>query len=253
MQLTKSSNPVFSNKVFSSSGVAEESMTVNGTVNKIGLMLLLVVAAASYTWRLFFNDITPEGMGASITPWIIGGSVGGLIFALVTVFKPVWSPYTAPVYAICEGLLLGGLSAMFNSYYPGIVVQAVGLTFATLFAMLFAYKSGWVRVTQKFRTGIIAATGGIALFYLVTFVMSFFGVNLDFMYGSGNLSIGISLVVVVIAALNLVLDFDFIERGAAMGAPKHMEWYGAFGLMVTLIWLYIELLRLLAKFAGRDR
>ncbi|WP_218186236.1 Bax inhibitor-1/YccA family protein [Marinifilum fragile] len=139
-----------------------------------------------------------------------------------------------------------------NATYPGIVMQAVGLTFGTLFAMLFAYKTGLIKVTQKFKAGIVAATGGIMLFYLVSWIMNMFGIGNGFYYGSSLLSIGISLFVVVIAALNLVLDFDFIEKGAQSGAPKYMEWYGAFGLMVTLIWLYVELLRLLAKIANRD-
>jgi len=183
---------------------------------------------------------------------MIGGAIGGFILALVTVFKPKLSPYTAPFYALFEGLFLGGISALMNASYPGIVMQAVGLTFGTLFAMLFAYKTGLIKVTQKFRSGIIAATGGIMLFYMVTWILGMFGFGNGLYYGSSLLSIGISLFVVVIAALNLVLDFDFIERGAQSGAPKYMEWYGAFGLMVTLIWLYIELLRLLSKLASRD-
>lgn len=254
MQLQKSSNPVLSRKVFATCNADDqEVMSLNGTINKIGLMLLLVVASASYTWKMFFSALDPNAGSSMLGPWIVGGLLGGLIFALITTFKPVWSPYTAPLYAVCEGLLLGGISAVFNNYYPGIVMQAVGLTFATLFAMLLAYRMGWVRPTEKFKAGVMAATGGVALFYLVTFIMGLFGFHLDVFNGSGLISIGISLVIVVIAALNLVLDFDFIERGAAQGAPKYMEWYGAFGLMVTLIWLYIELLRLLAKFAGRSR
>jgi len=254
MSFTKSSNPAFSDKIFAkaSYGSHEEIMTVSGTVNKIALMLLLVVSAASYTWGMYFESAQTGGLSTAIMPWMIGGGIGGLVLALITIFKPVWSPYTAPVYAICEGLLLGGLSASFNAIYPGIVMQAVGLTFAILFTMLFAYKSGIIKVTQKFRTGIIAATGGIFLFYMATWILSMFGVNMGFALGNSLVSIGISLFVVVIASLNLVLDFDFIERGAQSGAPKYMEWYGAFGIMVTLIWLYLEILRLLAKISSRD-
>lgn len=253
MALTKSSNPVLNEKVFYSSRSLEygEAMTINGTVNKIAMLLFFVVAAASFTWSMVSTSGTGE-ITSSVYPWMIGGVIGGLILALITVFKPKLSPYTAPFYALFEGLFLGGISALMNASYPGIVMQAVGLTFGTLFAMLFAYKSGMIKVTQKFRSGIIAATGGIMLFYLVTWVLNIFGIGNGFYYGSSLLSIGISLFVVAIAALNLVLDFDFIEKGAESGAPKYMEWYGAFGLMVTLIWLYIELLRLLAKLASRD-
>ncbi|MBI9056301.1 MAG: Bax inhibitor-1/YccA family protein [Labilibaculum sp.] len=250
MRFTKSSNPVLGDKIFSSLRNEDysESMTVNGTINKIGLSLFFLVAAASYTWGLFANS----GNSAVIMPWLIGGAIGGLIFALITSFKPVWAPYTTPIYALLEGLMLGGLSALMNSYYPGIVVQAVGLTFATLFAMLFAYKSGLIKVTQKFKAGVVAATGGIFIFYMLNWILGMFGFGLHFANDYSLMSIGISLFVVVIAALNLVLDFDFIEKGAQSGAPKYMEWYGAFGLMVTLVWLYVELLRLLAKLAGRD-
>ncbi|MDE5418263.1 Bax inhibitor-1/YccA family protein [Labilibaculum sp. DW002] len=250
MRFTKSSNPVLGDKIFSSLRNEDysESMTVNGTINKIGLSLFFLVAAASYTWGLFANS----GNSAVIMPWLIGGAIGGLIFALITSFKPVWAPYTTPIYALLEGLMLGGLSALMNSYYPGIVVQAVGLTFATLFAMLFAYKSGLIKVTQKFKAGVVAATGGIFIFYMLNWILGMFGFGLHFANDSSLTSIGISLFIVAIASLNLVLDFDFIEKGAQQGAPKYMEWYGAFGIMVTLIWLYVELLRLLAKLAGRD-
>lgn len=250
MKFTKSSNPVLSEKIFYSARNEDysESMTINGTINKIGFLLLFLVAAATYTWGLFANSENAE----VVMPWLIGGAIGGLIFALATSFKPVWAPYTAPIYALLEGLMLGGLSALMNSYYPGIVVQAVGLTFATLFAMLFAYKSGLIKVTQKFKAGVVAATGGIFIFYMLNWILSMFGFGLDIANDSSLMSIGISLFVVVVAALNLVLDFDFIEKGAQSGAPKYMEWYGAFGLMVTLVWLYVELLRLLSKLASRD-
>ena len=181
----------------------------------------------------------------------MGGAIGGLIVAIVTAFKKEWSPVTAPIYAVLEGLFLGGISATFEARWPGIVVQAVALTFGTLFCLLMAYKSRIIKVTENLRLGIFAATGAIAVFYLVTIVLSFFKIQVPFVFGSGPIGIIFSLVVVVIAALNLVLDFDFIEKGAEHGAPKYMEWYGAFALMVTLIWLYLEILRLLSKV--RDR
>ena len=254
MSFTKSSNPAFTDKIFAkaSSGTYEDVMTVSGTVNKIAMMLLLVVSSASYTWGIYFDSAQTGGLSTAIMPWMIGGGVAGFVLALITIFKPVWSPFTAPIYAVCQGLLLGGLSASFNAIYPGIVMQAVGLTFAILFMMLFAYKSGLIKVTQKFRTGIIAATGGIFIFYMATWILGMFGVDMGFALGNSLFSIGISLFIVAIASLNLVLDFDFIEKSAQKGAPKYMEWYGAFGIMVTLIWLYLEILRLLSKISSRN-
>jgi uncharacterized YccA/Bax inhibitor family protein len=223
------------------------TMTIDGTVNKTALLLLLVVAPAFYVSRIFFQSGNP----AAVMPYVLGGAIGGLIVALITAFKKEWSPATAPIYAVLEGLFLGGISATFEARFPGIVLQAVALTFGTLFCLLMAYKSRMIQVTQNFRMGVFAATGAIALFYLVTFVLSFFKIQIPGLFGSGLVGILFSLAVVVIAALNLVLDFDFIERGAESGAPKFMEWYGAFALMVTLIWLYLEILRLLSKV--RDR
>ena len=178
--------------------------------------------------------------------------IGGLIVAILTIFKKHLSPITAPIYALLEGVALGGLSAFFESMYPGIVFQAVTLTFGVLFALLFAYRSGLIKVTQNFRMGVVAATGGIAIVYLVSWLMNMFtGSGISMIHESGWMGIGFSAFVVVIAALNLVLDFDFIEAGAKQGAPKYMEWYGAFGLTVTLVWLYIEILRLLSKLRSR--
>jgi uncharacterized YccA/Bax inhibitor family protein len=180
------------------------------------------------------------------------GAVGGFIVALVTVFKKEWSPVTAPIYALLEGLVLGGISAMTELRYPGIAIQAVSITFGTLFVLLLAYSSRIIKVTEKFRLGVIAATGGIMVFYLLQMVLGFFGIRFTTVNGSGMIGIGISLFICAIAALNLVLDFDFIERGVNYGAPKYMEWYGAFGIMVTLIWLYLEVLRLLSKTRSRN-
>ena len=222
-------------------------MTIQGTVNKTAWLLFALLLTASFIWKKF-----ESGDSASVGMWIMVGAIGGFIVAMVTVFKKTWAPVTAPVYAALEGLFLGGISSVFELKFPGIVIQAVGLTFGTLFALLLAYKSGLIKVTENFKLGIVAATGGIALVYLITMVLGFFGVNIPMIHGSGVIGIGFSLFVVVIAALNLVLDFDFIENGAQAGAPKYMEWYGAFGLIVTLIWLYIEILRLLSKLRSRN-
>jgi uncharacterized YccA/Bax inhibitor family protein len=245
--LMRTSNPALNEKVFKGQVAYGEAMTLQGTVNKTGLLLLFVVATAAWTWGLSHSQ-TPQ----AAIPWMIGGILGGFIVALVTVFKPNWAPLTAPLYALLEGLALGGISAMFERTYAGVAMQAVGLTFGTLFVMLLAYKTGMIRATQGFKLGVIAATGGIAILYLVEMVLGgFFHIQVPAINGSGVVGIGFSLFVVVIAALNLVLDFDMIEIGVRNGAPKFMEWYGAFGLMVTLIWLYLEILRLLGKMRRR--
>lgn len=246
MAMLRSGNPALREDTFRSAGRAlgQEAMTLQGTVNKTGFSLLILIAAAAFVWNL-------EGPAASV--FILLGLVGGLITALVTVFKRTWAPFTVPLYAVFEGLLLGGISAMYEQRYEGIVINAVALTFGTLAALLLAYRSGLVRATENFKLGIFAATGGIALVYLVSMVMGFFGRTIPYIHASGTIGIAFSLFVVVIAALNLVLDFDFIERGAEMGAPRYMEWVGAFGLLVTLVWLYLEILRLPAKLQDRKR
>ena len=226
----------------------ENVMTIQGTVNKTGILLTLTLIAAAWTWNKFFASGTPE----SVAPWTMIGAFGGFIVALVTVFKKTWSSVTAPVYAVLEGLFLGGISATFEAQFPGIVIQAVGLTFGTLLCLLMAYRSGLIKATENFKLGVMSATGAIALFYLVTMILGFFGVRMPFIHESGIIGIGISVFIVIIAALNLVLDFDFIEQGSATGVPKYMEWYAAFGLMVTLIWLYLEILRLLSKLRSRE-
>jgi uncharacterized YccA/Bax inhibitor family protein len=247
----RTGNPALSDNTFTAVGRvarAEEAMTIQGTANKAMLLLLCVLVTASWTWSLYYRSLNPQ----VVTPWVVVGAIAGLIVALVTVFKQTWAPITAPLYALLEGLVIGGVSALFEAQFPGIVIQAVGLTFGTCLALLLAYKSRLIRATENFKMGVVAATGGIFLFYLLTMILGFFGIRMPLMYGNSWASIGFSLVVVVIAALNLVLDFDFIEQGAAQGAPKYMEWYGAFGLMVTLIWLYLEMLRLLAKLRSRE-
>lgn len=246
----RSSNPTLLSNPFSGFRTVSEpeSMTIKGTANKTLLLLILVMLPAAWVWKMFLNA---GGNVATIQIWMMIGIFGGLITSLVTVFKKEWAPLTAPLYAVLEGLFLGGISAIFNHAYPGIVVQAVSLSLATLLAMLITYQSGLIKVTNNFRLGVVAATGGIAIVYLGSLVLSLFGVNASFIYGSGLFSILFSLFVVGIAALNFILDFDFIKQGARNGAPKYMEWYGAFALMVTLVWLYIELLRLLAKLSDR--
>jgi uncharacterized YccA/Bax inhibitor family protein len=248
--MIRTANPALSSKSFGGfvrSRAAGDAMTIQGTVNKTGILLTLLVVAAIWPWRLFFQSGDP----AAVTGWMAAGVVGGLVAAMVTIFKKSWAPITAPIYAVCEGLALGAISATFEARFPGIVFQAMALTVGTLFALLAAYKTGLIRATENFKLGVFAATGAIALVYLLTFVLQLFGIPIGFMHSSGWLGIGISLVVVVVAALNLVLDFDFIEQGAAQGAPKYMEWYGGFGLLVTLVWLYLEILRLLGKLNQR--
>ena len=239
----RSGNPVLGEGTFGRERVlpGAETMTIAGTVNKTALIFAILLVTATFTWN----------QGPAAGALILIGVIGGLVVALVTVFKKTWAPMTAPIYAALEGLALGGISAVFESRYPGIVSQAVFLTFGTLAALLIAYRSGWIKATENFKLGVVAATGGIFFVYLISFVLSFFGVSIPLIHGSGVFGILFSVFVVVIAALNLVLDFDFIEQGAEQGAPKYMEWFAAFGLMVTLIWLYLEVLRLLSKLQQR--
>lgn len=227
------------------------TMTIQGTVNKASILLVLLTAAAAYTWSLYDPQHPEQAM--NLMPWVYGGAIAGLVFALVTSFKKEWSPVTAPVYAICEGLFIGGLSSFLDAQLQhGIVLQAVMLTLGVLAALLGCYKLGLIKATDNFKRGVFAATGAICLLYLVTMVMGFFHVHvLPSIYGNGAIGIAFSVVVVIIAAMNLVIDFDFIEQGAQVGAPKYMEWYAAFGLLVTLVWLYLEILRLLAKLNSR--
>jgi len=254
--MIRSGNPALKESTFLDLGsgtvVSRDAgaMTLNGTVHKTGLLLFLAVLTAAFAWNQALGPDGTPNPGVGLYVW--GGAIGGLVLALVTVFKKAWAPVTAPLYALLEGFFLGAISAMYEARFEGIVFQAVLLTFGTLFALLFAYRSGLIRATENFKLGVVAATGGIFLVYLATMMLGFFGVNIPFIHESGLIGIGFSLFVVVIAALNLVLDFDFIETGVEQGAPKYMEWYGAFGLMVTLVWLYLEFLRLLAKLQSRD-
>ena len=238
----RSGNPALSKDTFLISNRPEQAMTINGTVNKTFISIACVLATASFTW----TNPSPGLM--------MFGGIGGFIVALITIFKKELSPYTTIIYALLKGLMLGGISRMFELNYPGIVGQAVFLTVGILLALLFAYKSQIIKATENFKLGVFAATGGIFILYIINFIMAFFfGSEMSIMNpgNSSMFSIGFSLFVVVIASFNLVLDFDFIEEGAERGAPKYMEWYGAFGLLVTLIWLYLEILRLLAKLQSR--
>jgi uncharacterized YccA/Bax inhibitor family protein len=237
----RSANPSLGKNTFrglrSESGM---SMTIQGTVNKTFILFLLLCATAFFTWNQHFS-------GNEIQAWLWIGLLGGFIVALITIFVKRAAPYTAPLYALLEGLAIGGISAMFESQFEGITTQAILLTLGTLFSLLLVYRSGLIKVTENFRLGVVAATGAIFFVYLIDLILRFFGMEVPFIHETGIVGILISVAIVAVAALNLVLDFDFIEKGAKQRAPKYMEWYGAFGLMVTLVWLYFEILRLLSK------
>ena len=263
--MIRSSNPVLNDRTFQSDFGAygaspavvdrDDVMTINGTIFKTLAMVAILVATATFTWGQFMST-------GSVGPWLMGGLIGGLVLALATVFKPTWAPITAPLYAAAQGLFLGGISAMYTVNFAGgtaggfsltgIVPQAIGLTIATLAAMLILYAFRIIKVTEKLRAGIFMAVGAAMLFYLVVMVIGLFGVDTSFMVSGSPLALGISGLMIAIASASLLLDFDFIERGARSGAPKHMEWVGGFGLLVTLIWLYLEFLRLLAMLQGRE-
>ena len=238
----RSGNPALTANTFKDTSTNTlDKMTLDGTVNKTTICLAILSLTAFYTYT------------NAITGYIFIGFIGGFIVALITIFKKHLSPYTVPIYAVLEGLALGGISHNFETAYTGIVQQAIFLTIGIFGALLFAYKTKVIEPSENFKLGIFAATGGIGLIYLINFIMSFFSNGLSIMSinNASIMSIGFSVFVVIIASLNLVLDFDFIEQGAEIGAPKYMEWYGAFGLLVTLIWLYLEILRLLAKLQSR--
>lgn len=241
----RSGNPALSENILKRSFAAEPSegvMTVEGAVNKTTILFIILLIGASITW---YQPVQ------AAQGWMLLGVFGGLIAALVTIFKKEWAKYSAPAYALLEGLFLGGISSIYEAQFNGLVLQAVALTFGTFAAMLIAYRSGLIKVTDKLRFGIVAATGGIALVYFASIILGFFGVSVSLISGNGLFGIGFSLIVVGVAAMNLLLDFDFIEKGAEYNAPRYIEWYAAFGLMVTLVWLYLEFLRLLAKLQSR--
>lgn len=242
MALLRTSNPAFSRSAWQSRAGDTDAMTVSGAVNKTGILMLLAFATACWQWNAFAAN-----PAAGVGGWTALGLFGGLVVAFATVFKPMWAPVTAPLYALLEGLVLGGISALFNARFAGLPAEAVGVTFGVLAIMLLAYQSGLVRPTARFQMGVVAATGGVMLLYVAMWILGWFGVHLTALTGSGPVGIGFSVLVCGIAALNLVLDFGLIQSSAAQGAPRYMEWYSAFALLVTLVWLYIEILNLLAK------
>lgn len=250
-----SGNPTFTNAVLddfrSHATLSDARMTVRGTAAKTMILLGLCVGTACFTWSMVWSAVAAQNL-ASVMPWAWGGVIGGLVFGVATAFVPRWAPVTAPLYALAEGLFLGALSAILEMNYPGIALQGTAATFGTLFSLLLAYQTGVIRATEQFKAGVIAATGGICLIYLISMVLRFFGMSIPLIHESGVIGIGFSVFVVIVAALNLVLDFDYIENASRSGAPKSMEWYGAYGLMVTLVWLYIEVLKLLMKLRSRD-
>jgi uncharacterized YccA/Bax inhibitor family protein len=253
MALFNSSNPTLSEKIFNKSleQPGTEVMTVRGSIQKFGFLMLLVVAGAAYTWKLYYSFKVP-----TMQTLMMVGIFGGMICAFATIFVPKWAKYLSPAYAVLEGFALGGISAFINDMmktkYPNIVMDAVLLTFGTAFAVYLLYNFRIIRATNKFRAIILSSMIGIVIFYFVDMLLGFFGIHIPFMQFGDNslLGIGVNLFVVVIAALSLVLNFDQIEKGEAMGAPKYMEWYGAFGLLVTLVWLYLEILQLLSRFSN---
>ncbi len=243
----KTGNPGLNDRTFAAlprPGVGEERMTLQGTVNKSFLMLIVLLLAALWCWARFFSG---GGDPAAVVGLMTLGLVGGFILALVISFKQTTAPYLALPYAALEGLAIGGISALFERRYPGIAIEAVGLTFGVLAVLLMAYTSGLIKVTEHFKAMVVGATGAIALLYVVTFILGFFHIQVPFLNDASPIGIIVSLAIIVVAALNLVMDFDFIHTGVERGAPRYMEWYSAFGLMVTLVWLYLEILRLLAK------
>ena len=242
------SNPAFQGTIYQDWAAADArgtTMTIQGTAVKTMILLAIAAVTAGLSWQEM------AGGGAMMFPVMIGSAVLGMIFAFVTIFKPTWAATTAPIYAALEGVFLGALSCVIEARYKGIAFQAVSLTMMTLFVMLVLYSSRIIKVTQRLQMGIIAATGAVALLYFVTIILSLFHVSVPFIHSAGPVGIAFSLFVVGLAAFNLLLDFDYIEKSAAHGAPKAMEWYGAFGLIVTLVWLYLEILRLLQKLQDR--
>ena len=246
--LMRTANPTLNDSTFEDlieEHVTDGTMTLEGTVHKCFGLIVLTILSAAYSWNVYTTDPAAGWI------WMAAGIGGGLIVALVTIWQKSWSAYTGPLYAILEGLALGAISSSFDAQYRGIAGQAVSLTFGTLFSLLLAYKTGIIKPSENFKLGVVAATGSIFLVYVLSFLLSFFGVRPVVNETTGWLGVAISGFIVVVAALNLVLDFDFIEQGVAQGAPRYMEWYAAFGLLVTLVWLYVEMLRLLTRLADR--
>ena len=239
----RSGNPVLTSNAFNIATDQSDVMTINGTVNKTFLLLFIVIASGYFAWN---NLVTSMYLA-------FPAAMMGLVIAFLIIFNKKWISYLAPIYAVSQGIFLGMISYYFNSLYDGIAITAISYTLCILFGLLSIYRLGIIKPTENFKLGVGAATSGVFLIYMVNFVMSFFGTGIPLMdiTNASIYSIGFSVFVIIIAAANLVIDFDFIEEGAEKGAPKYMEWYGAFGLMVTLIWLYFEILKLLAKLNSR--
>lgn len=237
------SNPALKDSVFRAAlaDSSSERMTISGTVFKAMVLIALTAFSAAWVWQATIKN------PAIVGPAVLVGALGGLAVSFIAIFRPRTSPFVAPLYAVLEGLALGAISAMYEVRYHGLPVMAVGLTLMVALGMLLAYQTGLLRATDTFRRVVISATAGIMLFYLLSIGLRFFGVQMPLINDAGPLGIGLSVVFTAVAALNLVLDFDLIERGAKQGAPKYMEWYGGFALLVTLVWLYLEILRLLGK------
>jgi len=243
----RTANPALSEKTFQNLQATSDVMTIQGTVNKSLILILLLIASACLTWQKAYPSGWSQEAVPEIPDWYFPVIITTFLLSLVIIFVKKTSPYLVPIYAILEGAALGSLSSIFEVRYPGIIMQAVMCTMGTFVALLMAYKSGLVKATENFKLGVIAATGGIALVYLIDIILAFFGMRVPFIHENGPIGILASVGITIIAALNLVLDFDFIEKGAEQRAPKYMEWYASFGLLITLIWLYLEILRLLAK------
>jgi len=254
MAIFKTSNPVLSEKRFRDTVLDEvvsheNAMTVKGTLQKFGFLFLMVMGTAFYSWKEF-------AQGGNVQPLIWTGAIGGLVVAIVIMFKKEWSPYLAPAYALLEGLFVGAISAYYDfafaAYAPNIIMNAVGLTFGTCIAMYLLYTFKIIKATAKFKSIVVTATAGIFIFYMINLALGLFGISIPFLHESSALGIGFSVFVVALTALNLILNFNIIENGVQLGAPKYMEWYSAFGLLVVIVWLYLEILRLLSLLSGRD-
>lgn len=236
-----SGNPLLGDRFSDNTSTDTSRMTIKGTINRLAMLLAITVVTAAWTWQRF--TVNPS----EAMLWAIGGAVAGVVMVLVLMFKQTLAPYLAPAYAVAEGLFIGAISARYDAQFGGIVFQAVMLTFGIMFAMLVAYSTGLVRATPLLVKTVVMATLGIAAFYLIAMVMTLFGIEAPLIHSSGPMGIGFSVLVLGVAAFNLIIDFDFIENGANMGLPKYMEWYGAFAMLVTLVWLYVEALRLISK------
>lgn len=240
-------NPVFTDKVLEGVVVGNEApMTIQGTLNKVMILAAIMMLAGGAAWYEF-----SLGFMDKVNLIMIVGAVVGLISGFVVSFKPTLAPTLSPVYAFAEGAFLGGISAIFEHTYKGIVLQAVSMTFVAVFVMAMLYKAGVIKATEKFKSTVITATMSVLVFYLIMWVLSFFHISVPMMYDSSLLGVGLSIFLVILASLNLIIDFDFVEQGAGRFLPKYYEWYGAFGLMVTIVWLYVEVLRLLSRLRER--